>query len=418
VVLFTLASHYLNMKENHGIAVVGTVPQVLPEPSLPSFDMSLIAAILPQSFVMAIVSFAITLSLGRIFGLKHGYTVDANQLSKSIQFHTVNELCFSSPRSFSPLGASHVFSSFFSCFPLAASVPRSAVQEGAGGKTQIVSIVNIIIIIFMILFLGHYLEELPILLHVYFSVFLAAIIVTSLKSIVMQVRNFKRYWNISKIDGQVWIVSFCATVVFDIITGLVFGIGFSLLTLIYKIQRPKSFLLGPVADTEFFVPIKKYQMVAEIPMIKIFHFGGPVHFANTEYFRGQLNKKVGFTVRDVLKARKEALKSSVSNLGNVAKDTPVVPSHIILDFSRVSFVDGTSIGLLKQLKAEYDSIDVRLVIAACSNSVFNLLRRADAIDVFGSDAFFPTVFDAVRAAQQQNKLKLAGTVPQPLSSGE
>ncbi|KAL1475198.1 hypothetical protein MTO96_037473, partial [Rhipicephalus appendiculatus] len=278
---------------------------------------------------------------------------------------------------------------------------------------------------------------------------LAAIIVTSLKSIVMQVRNFRRYWNISKIDGQVWIVSFCATVVFDIITGLVFGIGFSLLTLIYKIQRPKSFLLGPVADTEFFVPIKKYQMVAEIPMIKIFHFGGPVHFANTEYFRGQLNKKVGFTVRDVLKARKEALKSSVSNLGNVAKDTPVlsseskisfdysaaadgsslrsngivtdtlsVPSHIILDFSRVSFVDGTSIGLLKQLKAEYDSIDVRLFIAACSNSVFNLLHRADAIDVFGSDAFFPTVFDAVRAAQQQNKLKLAGTVLQPLSSGE
>ncbi|XP_037507923.1 solute carrier family 26 member 6 [Rhipicephalus sanguineus] len=423
VVLFTLASHYLNMKENHGIAVVGTVPQMLPEPSLPSFNTSLIAAILPQSFVMAVVSFAITLSLGRIFGLKHGYTVDANQ-------------------EFLALGASHVFSSFFSCFPLAASVPRSAVQEGAGGKTQIVSVVNIIIIIFMILFLGHYLEELPICV-------LAAIIVTSLKSIVMQVRNFKRYWNISKIDGQVWLVSFCATVVFDIITGLVFGIIFSLLTLIYKIQRPKAFLLGPVADTEFFVPIKKYQMVAEIPMIKIFHFGGPVHFANTEYFRGQLNKKVGFTVRDVLKAQKEALRSSVCNLGNVTKDVPVmsseskisfdhsaaadgsslrsignvsdtltVPSHIILDFSRVSFVDGTSIGLLKQLKAEYDSVNVKLFIAACSNSVFNLLRRAEAIDVFGSDAFFPTVFDAVCASQQQNKLKLAGTVPQPLSSGE
>lgn len=423
VVLFTLASHYLDMKENHGIAVVGTVPQVLPEPSLPSFNTSLIAAILPQSFVMAIVSFAITLSLGRIFGLKHGYSVDANQ-------------------EFLALGASHVFSSFFSCFPLAASVPRSAVQEGAGGKTQIVSIVNIIIIVFMILFLGHYLEELPICV-------LAAIIVTSLKSIVMQVRNFKLYWNISKIDGQVWIVSFCATVVFDIITGLVFGIIFSLLTLIYKIQRPKSFLLGPVADTEFFAPIKKYQMVTEIPMIKIFHFGGPVHFANTEYFRSQLNKKVGFTVRDVLKARKGALESSVSNLGNVTRDIPVssserkipfdhssaadgstlrpngsatdtlvVPSHIILDFSRVSFVDGTSIGLLKQLKAQYDSINVRLFIAACSHSVFNLLCRAEAINVFGSDGFFPTVFDAVRAAQQQNKLKLAGTVPQPLSSGE
>ncbi|KAK8768277.1 hypothetical protein V5799_015253 [Amblyomma americanum] len=156
--------------------------------------------------------------------------------------------------------------------------------------TVIVSVVNIIIMVFMILFLGHYLEELPICV-------LAAIIVTSLKSIVMQVRNFKRYWDISKIDGQVWIVSFSTTVVFDIITGLACGVGFSLLTLIYKIQRPKTYLLGPVADTEFFVPVKKYQMISEVPKIKIFHFGGPIHFANAEYFKSQLSEKVGFTVR-------------------------------------------------------------------------------------------------------------------------
>ena len=63
---------------------------------------------------------------------------------------------------FLALGVSHIWSSFFSCFPVAASVPRSAVQENAGGKTQIVSVVNIIIILFMVLFLGHYLEQLPV----------------------------------------------------------------------------------------------------------------------------------------------------------------------------------------------------------------------------------------------------------------
>ena len=92
---------------------------------------------------MAIVSFAITLSLGRIFGQRHGYEVDANQ-------------------EFLALGVSHIWSSFFSCFPIAASVPRSAVQENAGGKTQMVSVVNIIIMVFMVLFLGHFLEKLPV----------------------------------------------------------------------------------------------------------------------------------------------------------------------------------------------------------------------------------------------------------------
>ncbi|KAH7934332.1 hypothetical protein HPB49_024948 [Dermacentor silvarum] len=415
VVLFTVGSHYLKLRENYGVEVVGTIPEKLPEPTLPSFNTHLIASILPESFALAIVSFAITLSLGRIFGQKHGYTVDANQ-------------------EFLALGASHVFSSFFSCFPIAASVPRSAVQEGAGGKTQIVSVVNIAIIVLMVLFLGHYLEELPICV-------LAAIIVTSLKKIVMQVQDFKRYWDISKIDGQVWMVSFGATVIFDVITGLAIGVGFSLLTLIYKIQRPKTFLLGSVADTEFFVPIKKYQMVDEIPKIKIFHFGGPVHFANTEYFKEQLNKKIGFTVRpfrDPSRALRLAFRHgctydspmlgaesknaslncsvaadlcSLKSSNSCVTEMLALPTHIILDFSRVSFMDGSSIALLKSLKRDYDSVDVKLFIAACSDNVFDFLRKAEAVDFLGSDAFFPSVFDAVQAAQHPNKF--IGAIPEP-----
>ncbi|CAN7944465.1 unnamed protein product, partial [Ixodes pacificus] len=79
VVFFTLGSHYLNLRVNYGVDVVGTIPEKLPEPTLPSFNPTLIASILPESFALAIVSFAITLSLGRIFGQKHGYQVDANQ---------------------------------------------------------------------------------------------------------------------------------------------------------------------------------------------------------------------------------------------------------------------------------------------------------------------------------------------------
>lgn len=413
VVLFTVGSHYLDLHGNYGIDVVGTIPEKLPEPTVPSFNARLISDILPEAFALAVVSFALTLSLGRIFGQKHGYEVDANQ-------------------EFLALGASHVFSSFFSCFPIAASVPRSAVQEGAGGKTQLVSVVNIVIIVFMVLFLGHYLEELPVCV-------LAAIIVTSLKKIVMQVQDFKRYWDLSKIDGQVWMVSFASTVIFDVITGLAIGVAFSLLTLIYKIQRPKTFLLGSVANTEFYVPIKKYQMVDEVPSVKIFHFGGAIHFANAEYFKEQLNKRVGFTVREVQKARKRAQKGSICSLVKVPSSEVIgdtkppyttsvsdvsfkssapciaemlaLPTHVVLDFSRVTFMDGCSVNVLKQLKRDYDTIDVRLFIASCSDSVFNFLDKGGAVELLGSDAFFPSIFDAVRTATHPEKC--IGAIKEP-----
>ena len=39
-------------------------------------------------------------------------------------------------------GAANIFGSFFSCYPIAASVSRSSVQDSAGGKTQVMSMQN------------------------------------------------------------------------------------------------------------------------------------------------------------------------------------------------------------------------------------------------------------------------------------
>jgi len=66
----------------------------------------------------AIVGYTITLSVGRIYGQKHGYKVDSNQEMIA-------------------MGATNIFAAFFQCIPAAASLPRSALQETAGGKTQV-----------------------------------------------------------------------------------------------------------------------------------------------------------------------------------------------------------------------------------------------------------------------------------------
>ena len=59
---------------------------------------------------------------------------------------------------------------------------------------QLVSVFNVILIGITIVALGQLLEQIP-------TVILSAIIVVSLKKIFMQVRDFKNFWGISKIDG-------------------------------------------------------------------------------------------------------------------------------------------------------------------------------------------------------------------------
>lgn len=53
----------------------------LSSPSVP--DVSLFGEVIGDAFALAIVGYAITISLGKTFALKHGYKVDSNQVNKT-----------------------------------------------------------------------------------------------------------------------------------------------------------------------------------------------------------------------------------------------------------------------------------------------------------------------------------------------
>src|SRR5882724_11037256 len=112
-----------------------------PDPIRPVFE--LFPIMWDKCIATAIVGYTITLSVCKIYGKKHGYKTNANQEMIA-------------------MGTTNIISSFFQCIPSAASLPRSALQETAGGKTQVVSIINCCCIVVVILSLGQYLEELPI----------------------------------------------------------------------------------------------------------------------------------------------------------------------------------------------------------------------------------------------------------------
>ena len=90
---------------------------------------------------------------------------------------------------------------------------------------------------------------------------------------------------------MIWVITFVCVLVISVDYGIYIGLICSLLLLIYKSERPKSYLLGTIEGLDIYVPINKYNKILEPIDIKIFQFCGPLNFSNVEYFSNQLELK-------------------------------------------------------------------------------------------------------------------------------
>uniref|UniRef100_A0A672SXY3 Prestin-like n=1 Tax=Sinocyclocheilus grahami TaxID=75366 RepID=A0A672SXY3_SINGR len=83
VIVSTGISYGMVMSENYGVEVVGKIPTGLLPPKIP--DFSVFPNLFPDAFAIAVVGFSIAISLAKTFALKHGYSVDGNQVENKIK---------------------------------------------------------------------------------------------------------------------------------------------------------------------------------------------------------------------------------------------------------------------------------------------------------------------------------------------
>uniref|UniRef100_A0A8C4NE32 Si:ch211-117c9.2 n=2 Tax=Eptatretus burgeri TaxID=7764 RepID=A0A8C4NE32_EPTBU len=237
VILVTTVSSYLQIKEKKNVEVVGEIPNGLRPPVVPS--VSLMRALLVDAIAIAIVSFSLTASIGKMFALKYGYQIDGNQELLSI-------------------GLSNTVGSFFETFSICCSMSRSMLQANTGGKTQVASLVSAIIVMVVIMSIGNLLENLP-------RTVLAAIVLVNLKGMFIQFKDIPRLWRVNRVDLAVWAVTFIATVLLGLDMGLAVAVVFVLFTIVLRTQLTKYSLLGQIPDTNL------YQDVEEYPRVSITH---------------------------------------------------------------------------------------------------------------------------------------------------
>uniref|UniRef100_H3CHQ0 Solute carrier family 26 member 5 n=1 Tax=Tetraodon nigroviridis TaxID=99883 RepID=H3CHQ0_TETNG len=261
VIVSTGVSYGLSLSSDYNVDVVGKIPTGLLPPTIPEF---VTPKLVTDSFAIAIVGFSMSVSLSKIFALKHSYSVDGNQ-----------ELI--------ALGLCNFISSFFQTFAVTCSMSRSLVQESTGGKTQIAGLLSSIVVLLVVVAIGFVFESLP-------QTALAAIIIVNLVGMFKQFRDICALWIISKIELAIWLVAFIASVLLGLDYGLLVAIVFALMTVIYRTQSPKTAILGHIPGTGLHFDIK-YEEVVEYKGIKIFHFSSPIYFANSDLYVKTLKEK-------------------------------------------------------------------------------------------------------------------------------
>uniref|UniRef100_A0A669DGH5 Solute carrier family 26 member 6 n=1 Tax=Oreochromis niloticus TaxID=8128 RepID=A0A669DGH5_ORENI len=285
VIAATVITHFCDLPSKYNIDVVGEIPSGLKAPSAP--DTTFFSSVIGDAFAVAIVGFAINISLGKTFGLKYGYKVDSNQELVAV-------------------GLSNTIGGFFHCYCVTSSLSRSLVQESTGGKTQVAGVISSIIVLITVLKIGPLFEDLP-------KAVLSTIVFVNLKGMFKQFMDVPLLWKTNKVDLLVWLVTFISTVVLNLDMGLAVAIAFSMLTFIFRTQLPRYSILGNLPGTELYLDTDTYKEVKEIPGIKIFRSSATIYYTNAEMFLDTLQEKS--------LSCKFSLKESQMNIENISERT-------------------------------------------------------------------------------------------------
>ena len=142
VILATVVVGLFHLDQTAGVKVLGSLPSGLPAFTIPMIALADVQAIIIGGFAVAMVSFADTSVLSRVYAAKNQSYVDPNQEMIG-------------------LGAANLASGFFQGFPISSSSSRTPVAEASGAKSQLTGVVGAIAVALLLIFGNELLRNLP-----------------------------------------------------------------------------------------------------------------------------------------------------------------------------------------------------------------------------------------------------------------
>jgi SulP family sulfate permease len=329
---------------HHGVSLVGIIPRGLPRWTWP--NVSLLENMWSGAAGIALMSFTESIAAARAFTRPGESRPSPNQ-----------ELL--------ALGAANMAGGLFNSMPAGGGATQTAVNHGAGAKTQMAGLITAAVTLATLLLLAPLIALMP-------NATLAAVVVISSTSLIKPA-EFRDIARVRKTDFYWALVAWAGVVLLGTLRGIVVAVITSLLALAQQAYSPPVYAIGRKRGSQVFRPLSYEHTDDETwPGLLILRIEGRVFFANAQ--------RVGDRMWPLIEQ--------------------ATPSILVIDCSSIIDIEYTALKMLVEAEEKLERNGVTLWLAGLNPTVFSIVCRSRIGEKLGQERMFFNVQSAVERYQQ------------------
>lgn len=336
-----VASSVLGL-EQHGVKLLGAVPQGLPSIGLPALQLSDLNDLLPLAFACFLLGAVETAAIGRTFAAKYGGRFDASQ-------------------EFLALAGANLAAALGRGFPVSGGMSQSLVNEGGGSRSPLSGAIASMVLLVVVLFCSHLLRTLP-------QPVLAAVVLVAVAGL-FQGSALRDLFRGDRLEFLVAGAALLGVLGSGLLRGVLIGAVISIVQVIRRAAHPHVALLGRIPRTNRFSDRDRHLDNELVPGVMVFRPEAGLVYFNVDHVRDRILDRVAAEVKP--------------------------PRLVVLDLSASPLVDLQSAHALAGLADELGSHGARLQIVEARSAVRDRLRSAGLEARFGGMSRMASVADAV-----------------------
>jgi SulP family sulfate permease len=267
------------------------------------------------------------------------------------------------------LGLANVVGSFFQSYPTTGGFSRTAVNDQAGAKTGLASIISATLIVITLLFLTPFFYNLP-------KTILASVIMVAVFGLV-DYKEAIHLFKSKKTDFWMLMATFVATLSFGVEIGIGLGVVLSLAMVLFKTTRPHTARLAKVPNTHFYRNITRFSDLEINNELLIYRFDAQLFFANTNFFKDKLYEY-------------ELLSG-----GNL--------KLLIIDGESINNIDSTAIHMLEEVALDFNSRGIKVFFTGIKGPVRDIMFKSGFMKKINTNNFFMSIQEAVDFYEEQKE---------------
>ena len=327
-----------------GVRLVGSSVSGLPVPGLPALSAHDVASLLLPAVGVAIVGYSDNVLTGRAFATRHGQTVQGTAEIVA-------------------LGAANLAAGVLRGFPVSSSGSRTAIGDAQGSRTQLHSLVALVLVVVVLVAGGALLSRFP-------RAALGAVVIYAALRLV-DIAGFRRIARFRRSEAAIAVVTMVAVLTVGVLYGVLVAVGLSVLDLLRRLARPHDGVLGYVPGIAGMHDIDDYPDAQPVPGLLVYRYDAPLCFANAENFRSRALAAL--------------------------ETQPEPPWWFLLNAEANVEIDSTAAETLEALHDELQRRGIVLALARVKQDLRADLRAAGLLDLIGEERIFPTLPTAVEA---------------------